>query len=163
MAYICLYFLDFIRQAIRFCLKHFQNPTSSYNKEKINFGAFLFITNISWLIKAWINLHFAGPIYCKHGLKTLYYSFVAGVIQRERLPAFERLLWRACRGNVFLRQSEIAEPLIDATTVSHYCFAVLHIGVLVSSPYECLFNLSSKFLVYYFLIRMWCNLHNSEE
>uniref|UniRef100_A0A915AP33 V-type proton ATPase subunit a n=1 Tax=Parascaris univalens TaxID=6257 RepID=A0A915AP33_PARUN len=43
-------------------------------------------------------------------------KFVAGVIQRERLPAFERLLWRACRGNVFLRQSEITEPLIDAVT-----------------------------------------------
>ncbi|VDM07307.1 unnamed protein product [Wuchereria bancrofti] len=44
------------------------------------------------------------------------FGFVAGVIERERLPAFERLLWRACRGNVFLRQSEIAEPLIDSTT-----------------------------------------------
>uniref|UniRef100_A0A8R1TZQ3 V-type proton ATPase subunit a n=1 Tax=Onchocerca volvulus TaxID=6282 RepID=A0A8R1TZQ3_ONCVO len=44
------------------------------------------------------------------------FGFVAGVIHRERLPAFERLLWRACRGNVFLRQSEIAEPLIDPTT-----------------------------------------------
>ncbi|CAG9538379.1 unnamed protein product [Cercopithifilaria johnstoni] len=44
------------------------------------------------------------------------FGFVAGIIQRERLPAFERLLWRACRGNVFLRQSEIAEPLIDITT-----------------------------------------------
>ncbi|KAI6207432.1 V-type proton ATPase subunit a [Aphelenchoides besseyi] len=43
-------------------------------------------------------------------------KFVAGVIQRERLPAFERLLWRACRGNVFLRQSEIAESLIDAAS-----------------------------------------------
>ncbi|CAD5207209.1 unnamed protein product [Bursaphelenchus okinawaensis] len=43
-------------------------------------------------------------------------KFVAGVIQRERLPAFERLLWRACRGNVFLRQSEITESLTDCTT-----------------------------------------------
>jgi V-type H+-transporting ATPase subunit a len=38
------------------------------------------------------------------------------VIARERLPAFERLLWRACRGNVFLRQSEITESLIDTNT-----------------------------------------------
>lgn len=44
------------------------------------------------------------------------FRFVAGVIQRERLPAFERLLWRACRGNVFLRQSEITESLSDTTT-----------------------------------------------
>ena len=46
------------------------------------------------------------------------FRFVAGVIQRERLPAFERLLWRACRGNVFLRQAEITEPLSDTVTVS---------------------------------------------
>uniref|UniRef100_A0A0N5AD15 V-type proton ATPase subunit a n=1 Tax=Syphacia muris TaxID=451379 RepID=A0A0N5AD15_9BILA len=45
------------------------------------------------------------------------FGFVAGVIQRERLPGFERLLWRACRGNAFLRQSEINEPLIDSAGV----------------------------------------------
>lgn len=45
------------------------------------------------------------------------YSFVAGVILRERIPAFERMLWRACRGNVFLRQAEIETPLEDPSTV----------------------------------------------
>ncbi|VDN36267.1 unnamed protein product [Gongylonema pulchrum] len=30
------------------------------------------------------------------------------------------MLWRACRGNVFLRQSEISEPLIDAVTVCDF-------------------------------------------
>ena len=44
-------------------------------------------------------------------------TFVAGVISRERMPVFERVLWRACRGNVFLRQAEILEPLEDPTTV----------------------------------------------
>lgn len=43
-------------------------------------------------------------------------GFVAGVILRERIPAFERMLWRACRGNVFLRQAEIETPLEDPTT-----------------------------------------------
>ena len=42
---------------------------------------------------------------------------MAGVIQRERIPAFERLLWRACRGNVFLRQSDIDDVICDAVTV----------------------------------------------
>lgn len=56
--------------------------------------------------------------------------FVTGVIARERMPTFERVLWRACRGNVFLRQAEIEDPLEDPSTVrslslslypSHYC------------------------------------------
>jgi len=43
----------------------------------------------------------------------LHLGFVAGVILRERLPAFEKMLWRACRGNVFLRVAEIEDPLED--------------------------------------------------
>ncbi|XP_071788014.1 V-type proton ATPase 116 kDa subunit a 1-like isoform X2 [Asterias amurensis] len=43
-------------------------------------------------------------------------GFVAGVIQRERIPAFEQMLWRVCRGNVFLRQAEMDSPLEDPTT-----------------------------------------------
>lgn len=43
-------------------------------------------------------------------------GFVAGVILRERIPAFERMLWRACRGNVFLRQAIIEDPLEDPVT-----------------------------------------------
>ncbi|XP_053672022.1 V-type proton ATPase 116 kDa subunit a 1 isoform X2 [Anopheles nili] len=45
--------------------------------------------------------------------QNLKLGFVAGVILRERLPAFERMLWRACRGNVFLRQAMIEDPLED--------------------------------------------------
>lgn len=43
-------------------------------------------------------------------------GFVAGVILRERIPAFERMLWRVCRGNVFLRHTEIEAPLEDPHT-----------------------------------------------
>ncbi|GAA6218005.1 V-type proton ATPase 116 kDa subunit a isoform X1 [Lates japonicus] len=43
-------------------------------------------------------------------------GFVAGVIGRERIPTFERMLWRVCRGNVFLRQAGIEESLEDPTT-----------------------------------------------
>lgn len=45
-------------------------------------------------------------------------GFVAGVIQRERVPAFERMLWRISRGNVFLRQAELDDALKDPVTVS---------------------------------------------
>ncbi|XP_013200237.1 V-type proton ATPase 116 kDa subunit a 1 isoform X3 [Amyelois transitella] len=40
-------------------------------------------------------------------------GFVAGVVQRERVPAFERMLWRISRGNVFLRRAELDKPLED--------------------------------------------------
>ena len=48
--------------------------------------------------------------------------FVAGVIAQERLATFERVLWRACRGNVFIRQASITDPLEDPTTV---CIPIL--------------------------------------
>ncbi|XP_034046242.1 V-type proton ATPase 116 kDa subunit a isoform X2 [Thalassophryne amazonica] len=43
-------------------------------------------------------------------------GFVAGVIGRERIPTFERMLWRVCRGNVFLRQADIEDALEDPST-----------------------------------------------
>ncbi|XP_048779832.1 V-type proton ATPase 116 kDa subunit a 1-like isoform X2 [Ostrea edulis] len=48
--------------------------------------------------------------------QALRLGFVAGVIVREKIPAFERMLWRVCRGNVFLRQAEIESPLEDPVT-----------------------------------------------
>ncbi|KAG5895378.1 hypothetical protein JTB14_029601 [Gonioctena quinquepunctata] len=48
-------------------------------------------------------------------------GFVAGVINRERVPAFERMLWRISRGNVFLRQAMIDKAMEDpATGNQHY-------------------------------------------
>ncbi|KAJ4271639.1 H(+)-transporting V0 sector ATPase subunit a [Fusarium torreyae] len=42
-------------------------------------------------------------------------GFVAGVIARDRVGSFERILWRTLRGNLYMNQSEIPEPLIDPT------------------------------------------------
>ena len=49
------------------------------------------------------------------GAKT-YLGYVAGVIGRERLSGFMRLLWFACRGNVFIKHEDIVEPLEDPHT-----------------------------------------------
>lgn len=45
-------------------------------------------------------------------------SFVSGLIQRVKVEAFERMLWRVCKGYTILSYSEVDENLADLDTVS---------------------------------------------
>lgn len=56
-------------------------------------------------------------------------GFVAGVIERERILGFERILWRISRGNVFLRQADIEKPFTDPKTVRK--------GFMYQQQHEC--------------------------
>ena len=49
----------------------------------------------------------------ERSLSVMNIGFVAGVIPRERIAAFERILWRTLRGNLYMNQSEIPEAIIN--------------------------------------------------
>lgn len=47
-------------------------------------------------------------------------GFVAGVVQRERVRAFETMLWRVSRGNIFLRRVDLEHNFRDPVTVRYF-------------------------------------------
>lgn len=40
-------------------------------------------------------------------------GFISGLVPKEKSMAFERILFRATRGNVFLKQAMLDHPVID--------------------------------------------------
>lgn len=45
--------------------------------------------------------------------KQVKLGFLAGLVPREKSMVFERILFRATRGNVFLRQATVEDPVTD--------------------------------------------------
>ncbi|CAP71048.1 uncharacterized protein PODANS_6_4180 [Podospora anserina S mat+] len=60
--------------------------------------------------------HNNGAADVERSFSVMNIGFVAGVIARDRVAAFERILWRTLRGNLYMNQAEIPEPLIDPST-----------------------------------------------
>ncbi|KAJ0252456.1 V-type proton ATPase subunit a3 [Hirschfeldia incana] len=48
--------------------------------------------------------------------KQVKLGFLTGLVPREKSMVFERILFRATRGNVFIRQTVVEEPVIDPTS-----------------------------------------------
>lgn len=58
----------------------------------------------------------APPLLAPSNTTSTLLSYFAGVIPKTRVQTFERVLFRATRGNCFVRFAEIPEPLIDPQT-----------------------------------------------
>lgn len=69
----------------------------------------------------------------------LKFRFVTGVILRDKIPSFEKFLWRACCGNVLVKLIEIETPMDDPSTVR-----------IISAHYK-----SLMFSYHNFLILLW--------
>ncbi|RVW93224.1 V-type proton ATPase subunit a3 [Vitis vinifera] len=53
--------------------------------------------------------------------KQVKLGFLAGLVPRVKSMAFERILFRATRGNVFLRQSAVEDPVTDPVSGEKVC------------------------------------------
>uniref|UniRef100_A0A5B6ZEA0 V-type proton ATPase subunit a n=1 Tax=Davidia involucrata TaxID=16924 RepID=A0A5B6ZEA0_DAVIN len=63
--------------------------------------------------------------------KQVKLGYVSGLVPREKAMAFERILFRATRGNVFLRQAVVEDPVVDPASgekVEKNVFVVFYSG-----------------------------------
>ncbi|XP_040857954.1 V-type proton ATPase 116 kDa subunit a isoform X1 [Ochotona curzoniae] len=87
-------------------LKYLLKKTQDFFETETNLAEDFFTEDTSGLLELRaVPAHVAGKL-----------GFTAGVINRERMASFERLLWRVCRGNVYLRFTEMDTPLEDPVT-----------------------------------------------
>jgi len=53
------------------------------------------------------------PLLSEKGSSQVKLGFLTGVIARDKVASFERVLWRSTRGNIFLRLTDIEETIKD--------------------------------------------------
>nr|XP_045016762.1 V-type proton ATPase 116 kDa subunit a isoform X1 [Jaculus jaculus]XP_045016763.1 V-type proton ATPase 116 kDa subunit a isoform X1 [Jaculus jaculus] len=87
-------------------LKYLLKKTQDFFETETNLAEDFFVEDTSGLLELR-----AIPAFMTGKL-----GFTAGVINRERMASFERLLWRVCRGNVYLKFSEMDTLLEDPVT-----------------------------------------------
>uniref|UniRef100_A0A8C2J6F3 V-type proton ATPase subunit a n=1 Tax=Cyprinus carpio TaxID=7962 RepID=A0A8C2J6F3_CYPCA len=61
-----------------------------------------------------------------HNSLSLLHRFISGLIQRVKIEAFERMLWRVCKGYTILNYSEVDGLLEDPDTVRLVCCFCFH-------------------------------------
>ncbi|RXN01806.1 V-type proton ATPase 116 kDa subunit a isoform 4 [Acipenser ruthenus] len=76
-------------------LKHLLKKTQEFFEKEVNIP-----DELNEDSNALLELHGAPAATGKLG-------FITGVIRREKMASFERLLWRACRGNIYVKQSDM--------------------------------------------------------
>ncbi|KAL4669833.1 hypothetical protein H8959_008387 [Pygathrix nigripes] len=87
-------------------LKYLLKKTQDFFETETNLADDFFTEDTSGLLELKVvPAHMTGKL-----------GFIAGVINRERMASFERLLWRICRGNMYLKFSEMDAPLEDPVT-----------------------------------------------
>ncbi|XP_055276259.1 V-type proton ATPase 116 kDa subunit a 4 [Moschus berezovskii] len=86
--------------------KHLLKKTQDFFETEANLADDFFVEDTSGLLELRPT-----PAYISGKL-----GFTAGVVNRERMASFERLLWRICRGNIYIKFSEMDTVLEDPVT-----------------------------------------------
>ncbi|XP_070215043.1 V-type proton ATPase 116 kDa subunit a 4-like isoform X2 [Bos mutus] len=86
--------------------KHLLKKTQDFFETEANLADDFFVEDTSGLLELRPT-----PAYISGKL-----GFTARVVNRERMASFERLLWRICRGNIYVKFSEMDTVLEDPVT-----------------------------------------------
>jgi hypothetical protein len=86
-----------------------------WSKYKLEPLIYLLSTSLNLLFYS-VKLIFCLPIVKEKSTdssKQVKLGFLTGLVPREKSMAFERIIFRATRGNVFLRQAVVEDPVTD--------------------------------------------------